>query len=70
MEIFLQNDWSKGDLSVHKVGLFFQTSQYLLTLFPAEAVALWKRHDIVEKQNTRLSSETKRTSCLTNCRTI
>ena len=36
---FLQNYWGKGDFSVQKLGLFFQ-SLYLLTLFPAEAIAM------------------------------
>ena len=36
---FLQNHREKGDVSVKKLGLFFQ-SEYLLTLFPAEAVAM------------------------------
>ena len=35
----IQNHWGKGDFSVQKLGLFFQ-SQYLLTLLPAEAVAM------------------------------
>ena len=36
---FLQNYWGKGDFSVQKLGLFFQ-SLYLLILFPAEAIAM------------------------------
>ena len=36
---FLQNHWGESDVSVQKFGLFFQ-SLYLLTLFPAEAIAI------------------------------
>ena len=39
MQRFLQNYRRKGDFSVQKLGHFFQ-SQYLLKLFPAEAVAM------------------------------
>ena len=36
---FLQYHRGKGDFSVQKLGLLFR-NQYLLTLFPAEAVAM------------------------------
>ena len=39
MQRLLQNHRRKDDFSVQKLDLFFQ-SQYLLTLFPAEAVAM------------------------------
>ena len=58
--MFLQNYWEKGDFSVQKLGFFFQ-SQYLLTLFPAEAVAMkqWKSKTRAynQKLNVRVASQ-------------
>ena len=60
MQMFLQNYWEKGDFSVQKLGFFFQ-SQYLLTLFPAEAVAMkqWKSKTRAynQKLNVRVASQ-------------
>ena len=39
MQSILQSRLGKGDFYVQKIDLFFQ-SYYLLTLFPAEAVAM------------------------------
>ena len=59
MQRFLQNHWGKGNFSAQKLDLFFQSS-YLLTLFPAEAVAMkqWKSKipDYHYKLNGRVSS--------------
>ena len=58
--MFLQNYWEKGDFSVQKLSFFFQ-SQYLLTLFPAEAVAMkqWKSKTRAynQKLNVRVASQ-------------
>ena len=62
---FLRNHLGKGEFSVEKLGLFFQ-SYYLVIQLLAEAVAMkwWKL------KKKRLSPETERTNCLTNGQTI
>ena len=58
MQRFFQNHRGKGDFSVQKLGILFQ-SYYLLTLFPPEAVAMKqcksKTRDYHQKLNGRVA---------------
>ena len=59
--------FSNGYITVNAI---FESRSLILKLLFSHTISCWNRsHKIVGKQNTRLSPETERTTCITNCRT-